>query len=290
MEGSGGGWSEKRNEKGGVMQELKIQAPVLTEEDQHGYTMPPRYKCDSCRAVMFHLDQDLRMKQPKGRRLKEWEYTDIIDETCRSSFKDYGVKLIDGENVLSGPGVKHESVEPGAGAIQMGGESWNKRLGEVCRKTIYERLGEEEFYDRFYGAFTADEQGPDGRPAIESMCTRELGDCMTGPMPPPKPADEEPAAKAAAKPKKSKAAKKATRGSSAASSSAADVPSGGGGIMDAEAFLRSLATKHGMADDEYVLGRTERDWERLMVTIAGRVFSRVSDSCAGSSASCPSGG
>ncbi|CAK0897084.1 unnamed protein product [Prorocentrum cordatum] len=69
--GPGGAWTEKRSEKGGVMQELKIQAPTFTEEDQYGYSMPARYKCDSCRAVMFHLDQDLRKRQPKGTRLKE---------------------------------------------------------------------------------------------------------------------------------------------------------------------------------------------------------------------------
>lgn len=38
-------------------QTLKIEAPSMTEEDQYGYNMPDRYKCDACRAVVFHLNE-----------------------------------------------------------------------------------------------------------------------------------------------------------------------------------------------------------------------------------------
>jgi len=44
-----------------------------------------------------------------------------------------------------------------------------------------------------------------------------------------------------------------------------------------------------LADDEYIARRTEREWERLMVAVAGRVFSRVADGC-GAETSCPAGG
>merc|ERR1719408_952770 len=145
-----GGWKEKTNEEGKVVQELKIEAPAMTEEDQYGYKMPDRYKCDSCRAIMFHLDQALKKAHPKSRRMKQWEYTDAFDEACRSSFEGYGIKLLNGENTLSGPGLTHaESLSPGSGAIQMGGETWTKRLSEECRSIIYERVGEDELYDKY---------------------------------------------------------------------------------------------------------------------------------------------
>merc|ERR1712186_45512 len=95
----------KKKEDGSVVQELKIEAPSFTEEDQYSQIMPDRYKCDSCRAVMFHLEEGLRKKQPKSRRMKQWEYTDAMDDTCRSGFEGYGVKLLNGQNTLSGPGL-----------------------------------------------------------------------------------------------------------------------------------------------------------------------------------------
>merc|ERR1719343_1576534 len=135
------GWSETKDEQGKVVQQLKIEAPAITEEDQYGYTMPDRYKCDSCKAVMFHLDAALRKKQPQSRRLKQWEYTDVIDETCRAGFENYGIKLINGENTLRGPGLpREESLAPGMGAIQMSSDNWNERLGEVCRKIVFEAI------------------------------------------------------------------------------------------------------------------------------------------------------
>lgn len=80
-----GGWEESVNEEGKKVQTLKIEAPSMTEEDQYGYNMPDRYKCDSCRAIVHHLQEALNKQQPKSRRLKSWEYTDLFEETCRSA-------------------------------------------------------------------------------------------------------------------------------------------------------------------------------------------------------------
>merc|ERR1712187_809615 len=137
-------------EKGKMVQQMKIEAPAMTEEDQYGYNMPDQYKCDACKAVMYHLNGALEARQPKSRRLQEWEFQDLFDETCANGFQGYGVKLIDGKNVLSGPGLKHEEkLQPGMGAIQMGGEKWEKRMGEICRKLVYETIGEDELYEHF---------------------------------------------------------------------------------------------------------------------------------------------
>merc|ERR550537_2121694 len=106
-------WEDKVDENGRKVQSLKIEAPAMTEEDQYGYTMPDQYRCDSCKVVAYHLTEALTHKQPKSRRLKEWEYTELFDETCKAGFKGYGISLVDGQNVLSGPAIKRDNVQPG---------------------------------------------------------------------------------------------------------------------------------------------------------------------------------
>merc|ERR1712154_571015 len=106
---------------------------------------------------------------------------DIFDDTCRSAFGGYGIKLIDGENALSGPGLPHDDkLAPGSGAIQMSSETWTKRLGELCREIVYEKIGEEETYEKFYAASKA------GEPAglNTGVCTGELRQCTVGPKKP----------------------------------------------------------------------------------------------------------
>lgn len=291
----GGGWQEKKKDDGRVVQELKIEAPTFTEEDQYGYNMPDRYRCDSCRAVMFHLDAELSKRHPKSRRLKQWEYADLFDETCRNAFQGYGVKLVNGENALSGPGLRAaEDLAPGSGAIQMGGESWTKRLGEICRKIVYDKIGEEELYEKFYERHRAEEQGDDtsGLGINEELCYSEVRECTKGPKLPPKPKEAPEQKDKKAKPAKDKAAK-AKEGKAKAKknevspqaqtqASAAAAPEE---RLDVQSFLRKLAVRHGLTSDEYLTARTEREWERLTVAMAGRIFGQFADN--GASGNCP---
>lgn len=273
-----GAWKEKTNDEGKVVQELKIEAPSMTEEDQYGYKMPDRYKCDSCRAIMHHLGQALKKTHPKSRRMKQWEYTDAFDEACRSSFEGYGIKLLNGENTLSGPGLVHEEqLAPGSGAIQMGGETWSKRLSEACRAIIYERVGEDELYDKYR---------EDGG-LSEAVCYQDLRDCVTGPQTPPKPKEgstaekpkaDKPKAKKEKKDKaKAKEPKAAASVATASSRSAKEASSGGASEerVDSQTFFRHLAERHGLTSDEYLTSRSERDWEKLIVAMAGRIFNKL---------------
>jgi len=307
--GSGDGWSEPRkNTDGKVVQELKIEAPSFTEEDQYGYIMPERYRCDSCKATMFHLEAGLKKTHPKSRRMKQWEYTDAFDAICKDDFGGYGVKLINGENTLSGPGLKNdEQLTPGSGAIQMGGESWSKRLGEICRKLVYEEVGEEEIYDVMYKRLRGDGEAVD---LGETLCKQELKQCQwrpqAGPRPPPVPdkkSSEVPKeklvpdkAKAKAEKAKEKAAKDKSKADAAkakaektkakeklefspATSPAAKSPrKGGEEVVDIQTFLRGLAVKHGLTSDEYLASRTVAEWERLSVAVAGRIFNKLATS------------
>merc|ERR1711908_25991 len=155
---------------------------------------------------------------------KEWEYQEIFDETCQSGLSGYGVALVDGQNVLSGPALKREDVSPGMGAIQFGGETWEKRLGEICRKFVYEKIGEDELYDHFRA------QGE----VSSDLCFQETRDCQLGPK----------------APKKAENAKKATNEKKQADASKAPID------IDSNTFIGKLAKKHGVAKSGYTQKRS----------------------------------
>jgi len=254
----------------------------MTEEDQYGYVMPERYRCDSCRAVMFHLNKSLHDKQPKSRRLKQWEYVDVLEDTCRGGFEGYGIKLIDGENALSGPGLpRDEALAPGSGAIQMSSENWSKRLGEICRKLVFETIGEEETYDIFYQRYKAGAEELGDEPGLsEALCRKELRQCVVGPRT-PKPSSEGDG-DGTVEPKKAKKEKKEKRDSKKdgqnageGKSRAAKDAKSSDGMIDVETFLKNLAVKHGQSSDKYVSRRSAAEWEKLTVSLAGKIFSKT---------------
>jgi len=242
-------WEDKVGDQGRNVQSLQIQAPSMTEEDQYGYNMPDQYRCDSCKVVAHHLSEALKLRQPKNRRLQEWEYQDIYDETCKSGLSGYGVALVDGQNVLSGPALKRDNLKPGMGAIQMGGETWEKRLGEICRKFVYDKIGEDELYEHFRtrGEVTAD------------LCLSETRDCHVGPK---APVNVE-AVKKTTKPKKDKKQKQWGNEIETKSSGSADI--------DISTFIGKLAKKHGVEKREYALKRSFSQWEHLLVQASKRI-------------------
>lgn len=241
-------WEKGVNEQGQAVQSLKIQAPTMTEEDQYGYTMPEQYRCDSCRAVVYHLGQALKRKELKSRRLKEWELQELFDETCKTAFVGYGISHVNGQSVLSGPALKHDNLEPGMGAIQMGGETWEKRLGEICRKFVYDKVGEDELYEHFRKHETVS----------QDLCFQETRDCkrvQLGPVPPSDVTKEQP-----------NAMKKAEKSKTSAVANSIDLSS----------FMAKLAAKHGLAKLDYTRKRSFEEWEELILKAAGRI-SKKSD-------------
>lgn len=230
------------------MQSLKIEAPSMTEEDQYGYTMPQQYRCDSCKVVVHHLTEALKRRQPKNRRLQEWEYTDIFDETCAlgGGFSGYGVALVKGQNVLSGPALKRDNLEPGMGAIQMGGETWEKRLGEICRKFVFEKVGEDQVYEHFRSR---------GEVSSE-LCFLETRDCQVGP---------EPSRNVA---QKATGEKKSKQENTKAKTTVAN---GKAPEIDVSTFISKLARKHGVATAEYTKTRSFAEWEELVALASQRI-------------------
>lgn len=259
------------------IQEMKVEAPVMTEEDQHGYNMPERYMCDACQAVVFHLNQTLVSKHPKNRRFKEWEYTELFDEICANEFEGYGIKFMNGQNVLSGPALKARDdkfLQPGGAMIQMGGENWKKRMGEICRKFVYDEVGEEELYNRFY-------RGKELSP--ETMCFEITKDCKKEKMEDQKSAEKKTTGSSSLnKPEKLKKKEKAEQEKGAKKmSKKGGVPSltgamkaekDAGRTIDVTYFLAQLAVKHGLEPKDYTKARTMQEWEKTMVGLAGKIF------------------
>merc|ERR1712178_215586 len=85
------------------------------------------------------------------------------------------------------------------------------------------------------------------------------------------------------KKKESKASASETASSrkdTAPSKSAAEASNSGASDrpIDSQTFLRNMAVRHGLDATEYLTSRSERDWEKLMVAMAGRIFNRLADS------------
>jgi hypothetical protein len=245
---AGGDWESTVNENGQKVQSLKIQAPTMTEEDQYGYTMPEQYRCDSCKVVMFHLEEALKKKELKSRSLTEWEVQELFDDTCSTGFKGYGISHVNGESMLSGPAIKRDNLEPGMGAIQMGGETWEKRLGEICRKIVYDKIGEDELYEHFRKH----------RTVSEDLCFRKTRDCKLAQHGPEIPLKDDVKEQEHNDKKESK--KKTKKNASKDKDS-----------MDLSSFMSKLAVKHGTAKTDYTKKRSFQEWEKLLLEVADRV-------------------
>merc|ERR1712118_644614 len=102
-------------------------------------------------AVSFQISNKFTKKGKKN--MKSWDVMEVLDDTCKEqAFPGYGVKLIDGENALSGPGIERdESLQPGGASIQMGGESWSRRLASECKEIVYDLVGEDEVFKMYKG-------------------------------------------------------------------------------------------------------------------------------------------
>lgn len=283
--GGDGKMQIKRNEEGKLVQQMQIEAPNLSEEDQYGYVMPDMYRCDSCKAVVFHLNQALKKHQMKNRRMHDWEYLEVFEETCNGAFEGYGVKLINGKNTLSGPGLKQPEIPKTGGAfIQMGGQGWSNRLSEMCRTIVYDKVGEDQLYERFYSDHKID----------ETMCFKEIDQCSsTGSQFQKAKLDKKKgkvkgsSAVATGKSKKVSAVEvSAIAKQKSPDLAAAEVKFDGSATaanktgqqkvetMDAKSFLESLAMEDGLDIHAYSSRRSRQEWEQLLVSMAGKIFSR----------------
>merc|ERR1712232_603081 len=180
---------------------------------------------------------------------------EIFEDTCKNGFKGYGIVFRNGENVLSGPAFMEQKSElsPGMGAIQMGGESWERRLGEICRKLLFDDVGEDELYDLFRAGKLTDEQ-----------CRTASQACQ---VPMSKKAGKKRAAKTETTPKKTHTKKTGRE----TASDAVD------GDMDAATFLASLAKQRGHGNVTEFFGKHDsKRWEGLVLQAADWLLEEAS--------------
>lgn len=251
----GGGQQVEKDGK--VLQEMKIEAPGLDEEDQYGYNMPQKYMCNSCKAVVYHLNKEMGIKHPKKRDWKESELLDVYDDICaQDTFEGYGIKLLNGKNELGGPALaeEQEKLAPGQASIQMGGDSWKKRLAEECRKLVYEAYGEEEVYEDFKSKSLT--------PAwcVENSKARKRYHCeaaKTGGKKDKKKKEKKDKKKKEKKEKKDKKEKKK--------------PAGVEKRISADTFIQQLAQKSGVSDTRnFMVAKTSEEWlKKLQPLFAG---------------------
>lgn len=99
----GGGGGEGR-----PLETISIQAPTMTEEDQYGFNIPDQYRCNACRASVWHLNRSLEIKfGNRKEKVKTYEIIDEVENVCQAaSFEGYGVTMRDGQNVLTGPAIE----------------------------------------------------------------------------------------------------------------------------------------------------------------------------------------
>jgi hypothetical protein len=270
-----------KDEQGRRMQQMQVQAPVLSEEDQWGQVMPDMYRCDACKAVVYHLNQGFEKRQIKSRRMHEWEYNEVFEETCGqghgdSAFQGYGIKLIDGKNALTGPGLKQpdNSIPPGGAFIQMSSKGWDNRLSDMCRSIVYDKVGEDELYEKFH----SNKRIPD------SMCYEEVAHCGSKSK-----KSKAGSKKAKAKMTPAAAPAKLKESPQATPTKPKDLPQvevkydGSAsninktephGAIDADSFLQSLALEDGLDFNSYTGKRSRDEWEKLIVAMAGKIYSR----------------
>lgn len=153
-----------------VMQEMTMEAPAITEEDQYGYNMPKQYMCEACKAIVWHLNDTMTRTHPISRRWKEYEVESNLEEICQPpTFEGYGIKKVGGKNRLNGPALQEEDQKLSAGmaSIQMGGDSWKKRMAEECKKIVGEKY-EDQIYQLWQDGKLSKQLCLDDEPACKS--------------------------------------------------------------------------------------------------------------------------
>jgi hypothetical protein len=151
---------------------MSFKPPKLSEEDDHSVTMPVQYRCEGCQAVAHQVVtvlQKAKDKQKKAKRLAESEYLDILDDLCKNHdlWNGYGIKEIDGNNHISGPGLP---ADQHAGMMHGGGK-WPGRIMSMCYEIMGE-IGEDEIYNFF--------EEHEHHEMMPYLCEEETSHCKKG--------------------------------------------------------------------------------------------------------------
>merc|ERR1711935_32755 len=138
-----------------------FKTPDLDQEETDSAVLPKHMHCDACRAITVQMAMQLpavlanpgnMYKNKKGvKKAKESAVLEALDKICYGDKKKpdaglagYGVKVLNGKNVLSGQGLP-AADEPG---ILMGGSKWPGRIANKCGEMRGE-FDEDEIWKTF---------------------------------------------------------------------------------------------------------------------------------------------
>jgi hypothetical protein len=256
-EADSAGWKKTTNEKGQKVQQLQVMAPSLSEQDQKDARLPEQYRCDACMAVSHQIANKFAKSTKKN--MKSWDVMEVLDDTCKeAAFPGYGVKLVDGENALSGPGIERdESLQPGGASIQMGGESWSRRLASECKEIVYDLVGEDEVFAMYKG-----------KDFGKKLC-KASGHC-TG---------KAPEAKKKEKKEDKKSEKKADKKEKKAEKKEAKAPKDPKkDPISFDEYLKKLPSRGLAGSDVFTKKRTQKAWDVELIKLSGKLSASAIES------------
>lgn len=237
---------------------MTMEAPAMTEEDQYGYNMPIQYMCEACKAVMFHLNATMTAKHPGSRKWKEFEVLDVLEEICTPpTFEGYGIKKLGGKNRLSGPALssEEEEIKAGQASIQMGGDTWKKRMAEECRKIVHEK-----YDDQIYSLWQEKKLSKELCVKNEPMCKSTDQSHRKKKKQVREKADAE--AKGSAEPAKAELSKAGTLKKEKGGKLKKE--KGGEKKITLDTYLKKLARIQQRSEDFWTKPRTETDWTETL--------------------------
>merc|ERR1712217_416556 len=122
-----------------------------------------------------------------------------------------------------------------------------QRLGELCRKIVYDKIGEDALYEHF----VADSH----KLSQDRICLSETTYCQDRTR-----VQRSPAKTTTDKQAKAKKEKKERKAPEEA--------------LDANAFFAKLAVQHGLPKKEYTKKRGQKEWEKVVLAAAARISER----------------
>ena len=97
-------------EGGENLQKISFKPPEMDEQMQESVVLHPSLRCEACQAIAYHWSTgfdklEKRLSVGGKKPLPEFEMLEVLEEACEKKLEEYGLKSVNGENKLSGPGL-----------------------------------------------------------------------------------------------------------------------------------------------------------------------------------------
>lgn len=123
----------------------------LSDEESFSNDIPVQHRCNTCKAIVFQLNEHFKKLGPHSFKLQEYEVEDVYSTVCEGKntlWQKYGARDIEGSPALTGPGLHDPAPEPGKLVATSTGGIWADRLQRACLHMV-EDIGEWELYKMY---------------------------------------------------------------------------------------------------------------------------------------------